>query len=158
MADRPNTWKTAKNRFSAIFHVKKLSKIWNFFVLFFPTSIQSLIININGSIKCKGENELYLYSLQQFLRLRDQKLEQFWPIYKVDIRPNIRPNIRRNLAEYSVSADTNFRPIGRSLTQYYVRIINVLIHPILYICINYVNYRPNIRYRPIPILGLSVVH
>ena len=31
------------------------------------------------------------------------------------IRPNIRPNIRLDVAEYSVSADTTFRPIGRSL-------------------------------------------
>jgi len=33
----------------------------------------------------------------------------------VDIRPNYRPNIRPFLAEYSVSADTTFYCIGRSL-------------------------------------------
>ena len=39
----------------------------------------------------------------------------FWPLFRVDIRPNIRPNIRSGSAEYSVSADTDFTPIGRSL-------------------------------------------
>ena len=34
---------------------------------------------------------------------------------RASIRPNIRPNIRSNSAEYSVSADTNFYRIGRSL-------------------------------------------
>ena len=37
-------------------------------------------------------------------------------ILKLDIRPNYRPNIRPFLAEYSVSADTSFTRIGRSLT------------------------------------------
>ena len=36
-------------------------------------------------------------------------------ILKLDIRPNYRPNIRPFLAEYSVSADTSFSCIGRSL-------------------------------------------
>ena len=54
----------------------------------------------------------FLYIISYF-----KKIKLFWPNFKVGIRPNIRPNIRRNLAEYSVSADTNFRPIGRSLLQ-----------------------------------------
>ena len=35
--------------------------------------------------------------------------------YYCNYRPNIRPNIRPSSAEYSVSADTNFFCIGRSL-------------------------------------------
>ena len=42
--------------------------------------------------------------------------------YLGTIRPNYRPNIRPKAAEYSVSADTSFTPIGRSLKQ---------LHPIL---------------------------
>ena len=39
------------------------------------------------------------------------------PNYYINYRPNIRPNIRSNCAEYSVSADTNFGRIGRSLIE-----------------------------------------
>ena len=46
-------------------------------------------------------------------------------IIKLDIRPNYRPNIRPFLAEYSVSADTTFCPIGRSLGQNIARINQV---------------------------------
>ena len=35
--------------------------------------------------------------------------------YYCNYRPNIRPNIRPDPTEYSVSADTNFEAIGRSL-------------------------------------------
>ena len=44
-----------------------------------------------------------------------QLLVPKWPISREGIRPNIRPNIRSIPAEYSVSADTSFTPIGRSL-------------------------------------------
>ena len=37
----------------------------------------------------------------------------------------IRPNIRLNVAEYSVSADTIFGPIGRSLLISYYRVFNI---------------------------------
>ena len=49
--------------------------------------------------------------LAKFKPLLSHFSAPFW----VDIRPNIRPNIRSETAEYSVSADTNFSPIGRSL-------------------------------------------
>ena len=38
---------------------------------------------------------------------------------KADIRPNYRPNIRPFMAEYSVSADTTFGLIGRTLSVLY---------------------------------------
>ena len=44
-----------------------------------------------------------------------EKTLLFLGTLKVDIRPNYRPNIRPFLAEYSVSADTTFCTIGRSL-------------------------------------------
>ena len=68
----------------------------------------------------------FLYIISYF-----KKIKLFWPNFKVGIRPNIRPNIRRNLAEYSVSADTNFRPIGRSLMSnslYLVTFMNDIFH------------------------------
>ena len=46
-----------------------------------------------------------------------EKTLLFLGTLKVDIRPNYRPNIRPFLAEYSVSADTTFCTIGRSLIE-----------------------------------------
>ena len=42
--------------------------------------------------------------------------------YLGTIRPNYRPNIRPNAAEYSVSADTSFICIGRTLFFSYLRL------------------------------------
>ena len=46
-------------------------------------------------------------------------------------RPNIRPNIRPDSAEYSVSADTSFYCIGRSLESRKAKMLNTLVKNII---------------------------
>ena len=109
-----NSW------FLAIFHVKNLQKFWFFgiFLSYFYCNFKHQWKRFLKVLKCTWTTYIsmiflpFLYIISYF-----KKIKLFWPNFKVGIRPNIRPNIRRNLAEYSVSADTNFRPIGRSLIQ-----------------------------------------
>ena len=70
-------------------------------------------------------NYIFLFELIFFVK--NNNVENFLdyfgkkiPLFRGDIRPNYRPNIRPFLAEYSVSADTNFTCIGRSLVMYIV--------------------------------------
>ena len=57
----------------------------------------------------------HVFDWQSIFDFTEKILGTIWLFFYVNYRPNIRPNIRPNPAEYSVSADTTFGCIGRSL-------------------------------------------